>query len=90
MVPTDQVPCLLGRFCKMEQREIVGTDEPFFSQHRPIDEPLPIGLPDQYYRNVASFAGLEKGEGFKELVEGAESAWKDDQRSCTKEKMHFP
>ena len=89
MVSTDQIPCLLGRLCKMEQGEILEPDESFFCQHGPIDEPLPIGLPDEHNRNVASFAGLEKGEGFKQFVECAESAGKHYQRSCTKEKMHF-
>lgn len=86
---TDQVPCLLSRFCKMEEREIVGTDEPFICQHGPIDESLPIGPPDEDDRNVAGFAGLEKGQGLEEFVERAEPAGKNDQRSGTKEKMHF-
>lgn len=73
---TDQVPCLLSRFCKMEEREIVGTDEPFICQHGPIDESLPIGPPDEDDRNVAGFAGLEKGQGLEELVERAEPAGK--------------
>ena len=70
---TDQIPCLLGRFCKWKSARSLEPMSPFFCQHGPIDEPFPIGPPDEgRTRNVAGFAGLEKGEGFKQFVERAE------------------
>ena len=62
MASADEIPGLLSRFCKVEEREVLGAHQAFFNQQRPIDEALPKGLPHQDDRDVARFAGLEKGQ----------------------------
>ena len=48
---------------------------------QPVDEPLPVGAPEQDDREVADLAGLAQRGRLEQLVERAEPAREDDERA---------
>ena len=79
MISDDEVPRLLGSFCKVKQCEIVRGNQTVFHQQRPLDETFPKGLAHENDGNIADFARLEKRQRLEQFVERAEPAGKYDQ-----------
>lgn len=80
MVTPDQVPGFLRRFRIVKEPQLLFSDQPLLDQHLPVDQPFPKGPSDEDDDHMLGLACLGQRQGFKELVEGAESSGKRHQR----------
>ena len=70
----------LGRIDQMKKIQVACCDAPM-GQHLcpdPVEQPLPVTGPEQHDGKLTNFFGLDQGQGFEELIHGAETARKNN------------